>query len=84
MEIVAGEAACYRLLAFISLNMELHWSQIRLGVCATTSPLKISHKLFDTTLFIVLYCIKERRESLIKKDSDGDTFLLLAFSFSLT
>jgi putative transposase len=25
MEIVAGEAACYRLLAFISLKMELHW-----------------------------------------------------------
>ncbi len=25
MEIVAGELACYRLLAFISLRMELHW-----------------------------------------------------------
>lgn len=25
MEIVAGEAASYRLLAFISLKMELHW-----------------------------------------------------------
>ncbi len=25
MEIVAGENACYRLLAFISLRMELHW-----------------------------------------------------------
>lgn len=25
MEILAGEAACYRLLAFISLKMELHW-----------------------------------------------------------
>ena len=25
MEIVAGEVACYRLLAFISLKMELHW-----------------------------------------------------------
>jgi putative transposase len=25
MEIVAGEQACYTLLAFISLKMELHW-----------------------------------------------------------
>ena len=25
MEILAGEASCYRLLAFISLRMELHW-----------------------------------------------------------
>jgi len=25
MEIVAGELACSRLLAFISLRMELHW-----------------------------------------------------------
>jgi len=25
MEIVAGENACYRLLAFISLKMEMHW-----------------------------------------------------------
>jgi len=25
MEIVAGENACYRLLAFISLKAELHW-----------------------------------------------------------
>ena len=25
MEIVAGESACYRLLTFISLRMELHW-----------------------------------------------------------
>ena len=25
MEIVAGEQACYTLLAFISIKMELHW-----------------------------------------------------------
>lgn len=31
MEIVAGEAACYRLLAFISLRMELHWRSNPVG-----------------------------------------------------
>jgi putative transposase len=31
MEIVAGEAACYRLLAFISLKMELHWRSNPVG-----------------------------------------------------
>ena len=31
MEIVAGETACYRLLAFISLKMELHWRSNPVG-----------------------------------------------------
>jgi putative transposase len=31
MEIVAGEVACYRLLAFISLKMELHWRSNPVG-----------------------------------------------------
>ncbi|MBN2514602.1 MAG: IS256 family transposase [Deltaproteobacteria bacterium] len=31
MEIVAGEHACYRLLAFISLKMELHWRSNPVG-----------------------------------------------------
>jgi putative transposase len=31
MEIVAGEIACYRLLAFISLKMELHWRSNPVG-----------------------------------------------------
>jgi len=31
MEIVAGESACYRLLAFISLRMELHWRSNPVG-----------------------------------------------------
>ena len=31
MEIVAGENACYRLLAFISLKMELSWRANRVG-----------------------------------------------------
>ncbi len=25
MEILAGETACYRILAFIAIKMELHW-----------------------------------------------------------
>lgn len=31
MEILAGEFACYRLLAFISLKMELHWRSNPVG-----------------------------------------------------
>jgi putative transposase len=31
MEILPGEAACYRLLAFISLKMELHWRSTPVG-----------------------------------------------------
>jgi len=31
MEIVAGETACYRLLAFIALKMELHWRSTPVG-----------------------------------------------------
>jgi putative transposase len=31
MEIVAGEAACYRILAYISLKMELHWRSNPVG-----------------------------------------------------
>jgi len=31
MEILAGETACYRLLAFISLRMELHWRSNPIG-----------------------------------------------------
>lgn len=31
MEIVAGENACYMLLAFISLKMELHWRSNPIG-----------------------------------------------------
>ena len=31
MEIIAGENACYRLLAFISLKMELHWRSNPVG-----------------------------------------------------
>jgi putative transposase len=38
MEIVAGEASCYRLLAFISLKMELHWRSNPVGKVRANLP----------------------------------------------
>ncbi len=38
MEIVAGENACYRLLAFISLKMELHWRANPVGKVNANLP----------------------------------------------
>ena len=38
MEIVAGENACYRLLAFISLKMELHWRSKPVGKVRRNLP----------------------------------------------
>jgi len=38
MEIVAGENACYMLLAFISLKMELHWRSNPLGKMRNNLP----------------------------------------------
>ena len=38
MEIVAGEHACYMLLAFISLKMEVHWRNFLLGKRASNLP----------------------------------------------
>jgi len=38
MEILAGEAACYRLLAFISLKMELHWRSNPVGKVRKNLP----------------------------------------------
>ena len=38
MEIVAGENACYRLLAFISLKMELHWRSTPVGKVRRNLP----------------------------------------------
>lgn len=38
MEIVAGEDACYRLLAFISLKMELHWRSSPIGKVRKNLP----------------------------------------------
>jgi putative transposase len=38
MEIVAGEASCYRLLAFISLKIELHWRSNPVGKVRANLP----------------------------------------------
>jgi putative transposase len=38
MEIVAGENACYRLLAFISLKAELHWRANPVGKVNANLP----------------------------------------------
>jgi putative transposase len=38
MEILAGESACYRLLAFISLKMELHWRSNPVGKVRNNLP----------------------------------------------
>jgi putative transposase len=38
MEILAGEASCYRLLAFISLRMELHWRSNPVGKVRRNLP----------------------------------------------
>jgi hypothetical protein len=39
MEIVAEENACYRLLAFISLKMEMHWKRNPIGKAAFHLPI---------------------------------------------
>ena len=39
MEIVAGESACYTLLAFISLKMELNWRSNPVGKVLNNLPL---------------------------------------------
>ena len=38
MEILAGESACYRFLAFISLKMELHWRSNPIGKVPNNLP----------------------------------------------
>lgn len=45
MEIVAGEAACYRLLAFICLKMELHWRSSPIGKVRKNLP--VFHKFAE-------------------------------------
>jgi putative transposase len=39
MEIVAGEIACYRILAYISLKMEMHWRSNPVGKVRNNLPL---------------------------------------------
>jgi len=48
MEIVAGEAACYRLLAFISLRMELYWRANPIGKVRKNLPFyqRFAHEEF--------------------------------------
>jgi len=48
MEIVAGEHACYRLLAFISLKMELHWRSNPIGKVHNNLPFfrELAYKKF--------------------------------------
>ncbi|MCG2721467.1 MAG: transposase, partial [Thermodesulfovibrionales bacterium] len=44
MEIVAGEHACYRLLAFISLKMEMNWRTMKVGKVRPNLPFYGIHK----------------------------------------
>jgi putative transposase len=39
IEIAAGENACYRLLAFVSLKMEVHWKKYPIGKVAYNLPI---------------------------------------------
>ena len=52
MEIVAGENACYRLLAFISLKAELHWRTNPVGKVNANLPFfrEIAQKEFTQKL----------------------------------
>jgi len=51
MEILAGETACYRLLAFISLKMELHWRSNPIGKVLKNLPFfhEMAYKQFTQT-----------------------------------
>jgi putative transposase len=51
MEIVAGESACYRLLAFISLKMELHWRSNPVG--KVRNPAQQDHSLKNWLIIIL-------------------------------
>jgi putative transposase len=48
MEIVAGERACYTLLAFISIKMELHWRSNPIGKVRNNLPFfkELAHNNF--------------------------------------
>jgi len=52
MEIVAGEIACYRILAYISLKMELHWRSNPIGKVRKNLPFfkKLAYEYFTQTL----------------------------------
>jgi putative transposase len=48
MEIVAGEIACYRILTYISLKMEMHWRSNPVGKVRNNLPLfrELAHEYF--------------------------------------
>jgi putative transposase len=48
MEIVAGEIACYRILAYLSLKMEMHWRSTPVGKVRNNLPLfkELAHEYF--------------------------------------
>jgi len=49
MEIVAGENACYQLLALISLKMDVHWKKYSIGKVAYNLPIFKKVPLLDFT-----------------------------------
>jgi len=52
MEIEAGERACYNLLAFICLKMELHWRNYRVFVKLLNVLLTFSSHLYSKPRFL--------------------------------
>jgi len=66
MEIVAGEVACYRILAYISLKMEMHWRSSPVGKVRKNLPFfkelayeYFTQKKLDTAqIFNMLWIVK--------------------------
>ena len=54
MEIVAGENACYRLSAFISLKMELSWRSKPVGRIRPNLPF---YQIYTKYLIVSIYAI---------------------------
>jgi len=67
MEIVAGENACYMLLAFVSIKMELHWRSNLIGKVHNNLPFlqnwrsKNLHKIVDSTKAIKAWPVRHRQ-----------------------
>jgi transposase-like protein len=61
MEILAGEAACYRILAFIAIKMELHWRSNPVGKVRKNLPFfeELNYENFtqkvDSTNHLIFY-----------------------------
>jgi len=56
MEIVAGKRACYNLLAFICLKMELHWRNYRVFVKLLNVLLTFSSHLYSKKDRNLVFC----------------------------